>query len=306
MFSTNLEYYKVFYYAVKCGSLSAAANMLGLTQPTVTSTIQHLEEQLRCTLFVRSKKGVSLTREGQLLWNRIEPACQLMISAEQDIKTAQQFKGGTLSIAATEMGFSAYVLPVLDKFVLDFPNIKIKFLNFLTIPILDKLRSGEIDLAILHEPFEFDKELNVRPFSTITECFVAGPKYAHLAGKENTLEELSKYPQISVLHGSATKQFAKDIFRESGQNFDPDIEVTTIELVIQSVMHNLGIATLPFERAKPYIDAGKLFLIPTAQSEIELKRKAYVLTHKDIPLRPSAEIFLNKYLLPAFDKGENL
>ena len=58
---TNFEYYKVFYYVVKTGSLTAAAERLCVTQPTVTKAIQKLEEQLSCRLFVRSKRGVQLT-----------------------------------------------------------------------------------------------------------------------------------------------------------------------------------------------------------------------------------------------------
>lgn len=297
-FATNLEYYKVFYYVVKCGTLTAAANRLCLTQPTVTSALQKLEEQLGCTLLLRTRKGVTLTREGELLWNRIEPACQLMLSAEQELESVQQFSGGVLSIAATEMGFMTYVFPVLERFTADHPGVKIRFRNYLTGPVLDKLQSGEVDLAILHTPFQEDKRLLSHPFGSITECFVTGPKYGFLAEQPCRLADLIRYPFVSVLQGSATKRFLQQLFYKEGLVFEPDIEVTTIQLVTQSVLHNFGVAMLPWERVRPYVERGELLRIPVEIPERQLRRQVCVLTHRDIPLRPAAEIFLEQYLKP--------
>ena len=66
-FAANLEYYKSFYYVARLGTVTAAADALCLTQPTVTSAIRKLEEQLGCPLFLRTKRGMSLTAEGALL-----------------------------------------------------------------------------------------------------------------------------------------------------------------------------------------------------------------------------------------------
>ena len=55
-FAANLEYYKSFYYVARLGTVTAAADALCLTQPTVTSAIRKLEEQLGCPLFLRTKR----------------------------------------------------------------------------------------------------------------------------------------------------------------------------------------------------------------------------------------------------------
>lgn len=65
----NFEYYKVFYYVCKCGSLTAAANVLMTSQPAVTRTIHNLESAIGCRLFIRSKNGVELTPEGRTFTN---------------------------------------------------------------------------------------------------------------------------------------------------------------------------------------------------------------------------------------------
>ena len=62
--NTNLEYYKVFYYAAKFGSLTAAGEQLAISQPAVSQAMKQLEKQLGTKLFQRSAKGMKLTPEG--------------------------------------------------------------------------------------------------------------------------------------------------------------------------------------------------------------------------------------------------
>ena len=62
--SVSYEYYKIFYYVWKYKSFSRAAKVLYNSQPNITRTMNNLETELGCKLFVRSNKGISLTTEG--------------------------------------------------------------------------------------------------------------------------------------------------------------------------------------------------------------------------------------------------
>ena len=294
-FSTNLEYYKSFYYVVKYGTITAAADCLCLTQPTVTSAIQKLEEQLGCTLFLRTKRGMTLTAEGKILWDRVEPACQLLLSAERELAAAQKLDGGNLSIASTEMSFRTYVLPAMERFTRDHPNVKVRFRNApLSDKILDMIRNGEIDLAILHAPFQAGEHLQTRLIGTIEECFVAGPKYAFLADAPRPVPEPLQYPFVSVPAGPPTQPSVRGTFQRYGLDYEPEMEVTTSELVIQAVKHNLGLAMLPWQRIRKDVDRGELFRIDIGGPPME--RKAYLITHGEIPLGPAARAFVDQYL----------
>lgn len=293
-FSANLEYYKVFYYAAKYGSLTAAAQQLFLTQPSVTKSIQRLEEQLSCTLFVRTKRGVLLTPEGKALWARVEPACHLLLSAEQELDALRLLEGGSLSIASTEMSFKAYVLPALEQFTADHPNVKIKFHNALTDTTLEMLRTGIIDLAILHTPFEMDENMALRTIDVIQECFVAGPRYAYLSQQKNHLADLKDCPFVSMPEGSSTKMYVSALFQKYGLEFEPDIEVTTIELAIQAVERNFGIGTFPRTVVNDHVAQGLLFRVPLVEEPLE--RGAFAITNKRMPLSITAQTFLDQYL----------
>ena len=61
------EYYKIFYYVAKYQNFTKAARVLGNNQPNITHSMNRLESQLNCVLFIRSNRGVTLTPEGELL-----------------------------------------------------------------------------------------------------------------------------------------------------------------------------------------------------------------------------------------------
>ena len=77
------EYYKIFYFVAKYRNFTKAARVLGSNQPNITHTMNKLEDQLHCVLFIRSNRGVTLTPEGEMLYTRISSAAvQIQDGAE--------------------------------------------------------------------------------------------------------------------------------------------------------------------------------------------------------------------------------
>ena len=76
------DYYRIFYYAAKYKSFSKAAEILMSNQPNITHFMNNLENQLGCRLFIRSNRGVTLTREGEKLYKHVTIAYQHFQLAE--------------------------------------------------------------------------------------------------------------------------------------------------------------------------------------------------------------------------------
>ena len=72
MSSINYELYKIFYYVALNGSISKAATSLYISQPAVSQAIKNLEEQLGGQLLIRTKKGITLTDEGNIFFQYIK------------------------------------------------------------------------------------------------------------------------------------------------------------------------------------------------------------------------------------------
>ncbi len=292
LINTNLELYKVFYITAKSGNITSAAEKLYLTQPSVTKYIQKLEKQLGCELFVRSKRGVSLTAEGETLMSRIEPAWQLIASAERELKSMQSLESGTVAIASTEMSFKSYVLPAMKGFMKKHPGITVKFSNALNERMIAMLQEGIVDAAILHEPFKIHDFMDIQVIDEMNEYAVCGQQFKEISTKSLSPKELCEYPFISMPQGSSTTEYLNKYFSAHGIDFKPDIELTTVELTVQAVESGLGIGILPERIVLPKLKQGKILRLPLEQPLP--KRKACLITNGRVPLSTAAKAFVNE------------
>ena len=89
------EYYKIFYYVAKYQNFTKAARVLGNNQPNITHSMNRLESQLNCVLFIRSNRGVTLTPEGEMLYSRIASAAVQIQDAEEELSASATLEHGT-------------------------------------------------------------------------------------------------------------------------------------------------------------------------------------------------------------------
>ncbi|MBR3397253.1 MAG: LysR family transcriptional regulator [Lachnospiraceae bacterium] len=282
----DFELYKVFYVTAKSGNITSAAKKLFLTQPSVSKHIHNLENELGFTLFMRTKKGVSLTPEGRILMRRIEPACWLIYSAENEMRSLKLLEHGSVNIASTEMSFKTYVLPALVSYKEKHPDISVRFSNALNEKMVSMLRDGVIDIAILHEPFVKEGFMELKAIDTMEETAVCSEKYRHLINRKMAPKDLLEQTFISMPDGSSTHEYLTRYFASFGLDFAPDIELTTVELTVQAAESGLGISILPRMIADPLIKEGKLY-------ELRLEhpfppREVFLITNKE--LIPSAAV----------------
>ena len=76
--------------------------MLGSNQPNITHTMNKLEDQLHCVLFIRSNRGVTLTPEGEMLYTRISSAAVQIQDDEEELSASETYENGAISISATD------------------------------------------------------------------------------------------------------------------------------------------------------------------------------------------------------------
>ena len=86
----SLEYYKVFYYTAKCGSVTKAAAELNISQPAVSQALKQLEQSLNTELFYRASKGMQLTAEGELLFSYVKNGYEQIEMGVQKVRQMQQ------------------------------------------------------------------------------------------------------------------------------------------------------------------------------------------------------------------------
>ena len=155
----NFEYYKVFYYVAKYGSLTRAASVLMTSQPAVTRTIRNLENDLSCRLFIRSKSGVELTPEGKVFYEYVAAGCEQFSKGVNELGNMISLADGTVYISATETALHGCLFEAMEEFSTSYPNVHFKILNNSTTKSIQALKNGVGTVS--HSP-AFENEQTVR------------------------------------------------------------------------------------------------------------------------------------------------
>ncbi|TBL67920.1 LysR family transcriptional regulator [Paenibacillus thalictri] len=280
----NLELYRVFYTISISGSFSKAAEKLYITQPAVSHAIKQLEEKLDVKLFFRTSKGVALTQEGEVLFQYIEQAFNFVKAAESKIGEMHNLESGEIRIGASDTLCRYYLLPYLETFHRDYPQIKLHVTNRTSPETIRLLQDGKIDFGLVNMPV--DAPVQVRAGMQVHDIMIAGAKYADLNGRILAFEALASYPLILLEEGSTTRRYFDQYARDSGLQFTPEIELGSLDLLVQLAKIGLGLACVTREFVQDELTRGDVF-------EVQLQkpippRQIGLVTLRDMPLSVAA------------------
>ena len=242
----NFELYKVFYHVAATLSFSEASKQLFISQTAVSQSIKVLEKKLSQTLFIRSTKKVQLTPEGEILLKHIEPAINLIQKGENQLLEANTLNGGQLRIGASDTICRYYLVPYLNKFHKEFPNVHIKVTNQTSIECAHLLENGQVDFIITNYPNSgLSSSQNVRVINEFADVFVANEEYFPLKGETVSLQKLQTYPILMLDRKSTTSEFLHHMFQKEQLDLVPEIELSSNDLLIDLARIGLGIAIVP-------------------------------------------------------------
>ena len=256
---TNLEYYKVFYYVARRGSLTAAAGELSISQPAISQSVRQLETSLGTKLFARTSKGVKLTKEGELLYSYVAKGYEQIMLGEQKLEQMLNLEIGEIHIGASDMTLQFYLLPYLERFHEKYPGIKVIVTNAPTPETLRNLREGKIDFGVVSTPFEEGEEISSRAVRQIEDVFVAGRKFIQYKNRMLDLKELENMPIIFLEGHSSTRTCMEQFLKKNQVELKPEFELATSDMIVQFALRNLGVGCVVRDFAGEFLDSGKLF-----------------------------------------------
>lgn len=251
--NVNFEYYKIFYYVAKYQNFTKAAQALENSQPNITRAMNCLEQQLNCTLFVRTNRGAQLTPEGEKLFTYVSAAMSQLLAAEEELADSTGLLHGSVSIGASETALNIYLLDRLKNFHMEYPGIRIKIYNHSTPEAVHAVKSGKIDFAVVTTPVEAETPLKQVLLEPFQEILVGGKTFTALGSQRLSLAELEKYPLICLGRETMTYHFYQQLFLKYGLELMPDTEVATTDQILPLVKSELGLAFLPESMAEDAI-----------------------------------------------------
>lgn len=192
--------YEIFLKVAELGNITMAAEALSYTQSGVSHAIAAMEREAGCTLFHRSKFGVTLTEQGKQLVPLVQELINRQHALDQAMDALSNRVAGTLRVGSFT-SFTAIWIPKLIKdFTKQFPEAKIELTNGTYKDIENGIQEGRLDCgflsAIENDPLDFTPLFD-DPMTVIAESGHPLSKKASLP-----LHELKKYPLISQFQGS--------------------------------------------------------------------------------------------------------
>lgn len=145
----ELRVLKYFLEIAKHGNMTRAAEILHVVQPTLSKQIQELEEELGKQLFIRSRKGLTLTEEGALLQERAAEIMALTDKTVEEFKSLDEVIGGDVHIGCAESDGFKYFVRILNELKKKYPRVRCHLYSSDSETTTDKLDRGILDFAII-------------------------------------------------------------------------------------------------------------------------------------------------------------
>ena len=178
-------------------NITRAAKRLNITQPPLSNQLKALEEELGTVLFIRGKRRLTLTEEGEILLRRANQILELADKTSQELSAMHYGLSGTISVAMVEGRAPFLTARWINGFREEYPKVRYNLWNGSSDEALERLKDGLADVAVVAAPFD-GVELNSinvgwEPWVAIMSC--SNP-LALIEKKELSLQELSKHPLI--------------------------------------------------------------------------------------------------------------
>lgn len=287
----NYELYKVFYFVAKTLSFSEAAASLFISQSAVSQSIKVLENNLGQTLFIRSTKKVTLTKEGELLYKHIEPAINLISRGENQILEASAQGESQLRLGASDTICRYYLVPFLEDFHRKYPDIHIKVTNGTSFQCAKMLETNEVDIIVTNSPNSaLVNSMHIEPILEFKDVFIVNTDFFPVKEEALSLDELLEYPILMLTKHSSTSEFLHNLFLKHSLDLVPAIELSSNDLLIDLAKIGLGVAFIPDFCIKDK----KSSLVPINLKESMPTRKLVAAFNENIPLSSAAKYFIEQ------------
>jgi LysR family transcriptional regulator, transcriptional activator of the cysJI operon len=274
----NINLLRIFYYAAKLGSISAAAEALFVTQPAVTKGLQRLQEHYEIKFVNLFGRKLVLTDAGEVLYGIAEKIFQTEKQAEEVIRDFQERKRGHLRILSSE-SFGAYYLPfIIVPYHCENSQVHVCVNILPTELVVEGTAALNCDLGFISYPIEH-KKLVVREVLEDRMVVIIPPD--HLLADRDVIDPPDLEGQSIIMHekGSAPQRIIDELITKYHLSIDAPLELSSNESIKRAVAGGLGVSIVSQSVAGEEIQAGKLIGLPL--SDRAIRRKFFLVHHKD-------------------------
>jgi LysR family transcriptional regulator, carnitine catabolism transcriptional activator len=286
----TLKQLEAFVAIARTGSFSAAARIVHVSQPALTSVIRNLEQQLGVSLFDRTTRGVTMTTAGRELLPTVDRLLTELNETLANVLSGTAPRGGTVTLACVPSAGSLFVPPLIASFNREHPTVRIHVRDAMTEnrEIVRMVRSGDVDCGVA-SPMPDAAELQFRHLYDDELVALLPPSQVTPGQREITWTELGALPLVGMASHSYLRLLIDQTFAVIGVSKRPVIEVSLITTAVGLARAGLGAAVLPLRAARACDLVGVTTLTLT---EPAVRRPIGFLYRSMAELSPAAKAFM--------------
>ncbi|MBO6163961.1 MAG: LysR family transcriptional regulator [Lachnospiraceae bacterium] len=227
------------------GNFTRAAEKLMMSQPPLSTAIKELEQELHVTLFIRGKRKVTLTEAGRFLLNRAGQILELADKTELEMATFDNHLTGLISLAMVDGMAPHLAAKWISGFLEEYPRINFELWNGSSDDIIDRLRRGLADVAIVAAPYNAEE---------LDGLVVGREPWTALMSRDHplALETENEIPlkklageRLIIPQRKSRVDAISSWFKEAGEEMNAVCTLSSYEDAVAMAEQNVGICIFP-------------------------------------------------------------
>ncbi len=283
----DLRQLRYFVAIIEQGSFSRAANVLHIAQPALSLHVRNMEAELGAPLLFRSPKGVLPTEAGITLLRHARIILDQFLIAEEEVRGFQNDPSGEVRLGLPGTISQLLAVPLITCVLARFPRIKLRISEAMSGFVLDWMRTGQVDLAVLYDDAG---DPAIRATQLLEEDLIlfgpAGNKSQHegrpAAGAPIACAEVASLPLILPGEGHSLRTLLDRAALTAGHGLTTVIDIDSYSNIKKLVAEGFGYSVLPEDAVGREVAEGRLEKWSIHSPRI--RRSVYLCHANDRPL----------------------
>jgi DNA-binding transcriptional LysR family regulator len=255
----TLQQLETFFWTVKLGSFSAAAERLYATQSAVSMRVRELERTLGVDLFDRTHRSARLTPKGRELMDYASRILDLSTELEHRVG-APEAVSGTVRFGVAEVVTTTWLPRLITLIAERYPNVRLEIEEALTAELMASLHQAELEL-VLAPGHTRTPGVSTLSLGTVDFQWMASPSLG-LGERVHSPRELAEYPIIGMKQSSFHYSALEDWFLSEHVRCRYLARCKSVAVAASMTMAGMGVSYLPVRSYTHEIELKKLAIVP--------------------------------------------
>jgi LysR family nitrogen assimilation transcriptional regulator len=258
-----------FAKVAELGSVTKAAEALGMTQPVLSRDLAILEHEIGAKLFARQARGVGLTEAGKIFHARAVSLVRSFDELKQDVISGSQIPCGELRLGFPMSMVETLTSPLIEKFYHEYPKVVLTVYDGASDHLESMFSGGELDLAIFMSARPPIRSMNIQPL-LVENMYLIGPAGGDLDVRRPVgWSALNDKPMILYSAPNQTRLKVNHAAQQYNLQFRVVAEVSSFTLLMDLVERGIGYAIVPLGAVRNALNKKRVTAAPLRNAFFE-------------------------------------